>query len=151
LRASTGPLGTYFRNLVPDVNGLETLNPELLKSKWAAEVERISDHYGFDKAQREKAGEALKQASDFADVWFSDREKIEQREKYFHELLGVMQVEKNLNSLSFERERAWSKRTELQNERKILTADLDGQTNKLNAALTAIATPEQREAAGAPK
>lgn len=148
LRSATGPLGTYFRNIIPDVNSLEMLNLDRLKAKWAAEVEQLASHYNFDKDQRDKAAAKRKQAEDFAEVWFSDHETTEQRQKYFHELGDVMKVEQDLNALSFQRERAAAKRKDLDVERRKLIADLQAQEANLRTAVIEVATPEQRERAG---
>ena len=149
MRNATGPLAPYFRNLVPDVNGLEMLAPDRLKAAWGADVERIASHYGFDKDQRDKAAAKLKQAEEFADIWFSDKEARERRTKYFDELRQVQAVEKNLNALSFERERAAAKRKDLDVERRQLTADLQARGTTLRAGVVQdVATAEQREAAG---
>jgi uncharacterized membrane protein YphA (DoxX/SURF4 family) len=149
LRAATGPLAPYFRNIVPDVNGLDMLNPAKLKATWAADVEQLANHYGLDKDQRDKAAAKLQEADDFADIWFSDKETREKRNQYFDDLRQVQSVERDPGALSFQRERAAAKRKDLDVERKRLTADLQARTASLRAAVTElVATAEQREAAG---
>ena len=148
LRASTGPLGTYFRNLVPDVNSLAMLDPVRLKADWAAEVKRIADHYGFDKDQQDQADKILKHSEEVADIWFSDKETTADRLKYYHELREVQTIEGSSGALSFERERAAAKRKDLDTERKELIAYLQGESGALRDAVIKLATPEQREAAG---
>jgi uncharacterized membrane protein YphA (DoxX/SURF4 family) len=149
LRASTGPLAPYFRNLVPDVNGLDMLISARLKASWKADVDRIANHYGFDKEQRDKAAEELRQNEEFADIWFGDKETTEKRNKYFVELREVQRIEWNPGALSFERERAAAKRKDLDKERAELIAALQARGNTLRETVTKLATPEQREAAGA--
>jgi len=148
LRASTGPLAPYFRGLVPDVNSLAMLDPPRLKASWAADVDRIADHYGFDKEQRDKAAEELRQSEAFADIWFSDKEMTEKRHKYYHELGAVQKTERNPSALSFERERAAAKRKDLDVERKELIAALKERGDTLRDKVTKLATPAQSEAAG---
>jgi uncharacterized membrane protein YphA (DoxX/SURF4 family) len=150
LRSATGPLAPYFRNMVPDVDSREMLDADRLKAAWAADVERLAGHYGFDKDQRDAAAARLKESDDFADLWFSDKETREKIAKYQHELGQVEAVEKNLQALSFERERASAKRKELDSERRQLIADLQARGTKLHAAVTDLAKPEQREATGPP-
>jgi uncharacterized membrane protein YphA (DoxX/SURF4 family) len=133
---------------VPDVNSLAMLDPKRLKATWAADVERIANHYGFDKAQRDQAAQELRQSEGFADVWFSDRETTEERTKYFNELREVQATEKKVGALSFERERAAARRKDLDADRKALIADLQGRGGALRDAVIKLATPEQREAAG---
>ena len=54
LRNATGPFAPYFRNLVPDVNSLDMLDADKLKASWAADVETIAVHYGFNEDQRKQ-------------------------------------------------------------------------------------------------
>jgi uncharacterized membrane protein YphA (DoxX/SURF4 family) len=143
LRAANGPLGTYFRNLVPDVNGLETLDPARLKAAWTADVDRIMGHFNFAKEQRDKGYEELRKAEEYADIWFSDKEMKEKKEKYFHDLRGVMAVESNREALSYQRERAADQRRKLDTERKELLADLVARGNDLRAKVVGLATKEQ--------
>jgi uncharacterized membrane protein YphA (DoxX/SURF4 family) len=133
---------------VPDVNSLAMLDPARLKATWAADVDRIASHYGFDKEQRDQAAKELRHSEEFADIWFSDREMAEKRIKYITELREVQATEKNPGALSFERERAAAKRKDLDTERKELIADLQGQGDALREAVIKLAGPEQREAAG---
>jgi uncharacterized membrane protein YphA (DoxX/SURF4 family) len=128
---------------VPDVNSLEMLNPRLLKASWDAEVGRIAGQYGFDRTQRDKAAALLKQAHDFADVWFTDHEIREKLEKYKTELRGVQMVERDFHALSYDRERAAAKRRDLDTERKDLIADLQARETSLRTALIDLATKEQ--------
>jgi len=134
---------------VPDVNSLAMLDPDRLKATWAADVERIANHYGFDKDQRDKAATELRHSEQFADIWFSDNAMNDEREKYYHELRAVQAIERNPKALSFERERAAAKRKDLDTERKTLIADLQARGAALRDATTKLATPEQRESAGA--
>jgi uncharacterized membrane protein YphA (DoxX/SURF4 family) len=133
---------------VPDVNGLEMLDRERLKANWAADVERIANHYNFDKDQRDKAAQELRHSEEVADIWFSDKETTEDRTMYFHDLDAVQKIERKPGALSFERERAAAKRKDLDAERKELTAYLRGQGDALHEAVIKLATAEQREAAG---
>lgn len=148
LRASTGPLAPYFRGLVPDVNGLARLDPDRLKLAWADDVHRISDHFNFDAEQRDKAASELKSSAHFVDVWFHDRENLETRRKYYHDLASVQAVERNPSALLYERERAAARRKDLDADRKELTAELDARGAALREAVTKLATTEQAAAAG---
>jgi uncharacterized membrane protein YphA (DoxX/SURF4 family) len=149
LRNATGPLAPYFRGMVPDVNGLAKLDPARLKASWAAEVDRLADHYRFDQKQRDEAKDALQQAESDAEVWFNDKENVEDRSKYLHQLAQVQAVESNPKALSFERERAAERRKDLDAQRKTLVGEIDAIGDALRDALVnKVATPEQREAAG---
>lgn len=148
LRNATGPLAPYFRGLVPDVNSLAKLDPVRLKASWKDEVDRLSDHYHFDQAQRAKAQQELKASEDYADIWFEDRGTKEDRQKYYAELRKVQAIEQNPKALSYERERAAASRKDLDVDRRKLIADLDARAVTLREAVTKLATEEQREAAG---
>jgi len=150
LRASTGPLAPYFRGLIPDVNGLAKLDPDRLKESWSDDVIRISNHFGFTNEQSEKARAELKNSTQAADFWFHDRENLEKRQKYYHDLAAVQKVERNPLALSFERERAAEKRKELETDRKELLKELDAQGSALREAVAKLATPEQLASAGPP-
>ena len=151
LRNSTGPLAPYFRGMVPDVNSLAKLDPERLKKSWNDEAVRVGTHYGFNEEQRGKAKEELAKAEQVADFWFLDRENNEKRLKYYHDLQEVEAVEGNLGAMSFERERAWSRRKDLETDRKSLIKDLDDRAQALRDGLAKIATAPQKESAGAYK
>jgi len=148
LRNSTGPLAPQFRAMVPDVNSLHKLNHDDLKASWAADVEQIANHYHFDQKQRQEAQRELADANKNAEIWFLDKETTDKRNKYFNELREVQRVERDPQSLSYERERAASRRKDLDVDRKALTADLDSWGSVLREAVIKLATPEQREAAG---
>src|SRR5271155_1062990 len=59
LRNATGPLGTYFRGMLPDVNSLATLDPVRLKDRWKDDVSFIADYYAFATDQRDRAQRTL--------------------------------------------------------------------------------------------
>jgi len=148
LRGSTGPLAPYFRGLVPDVNGLSKLDPDRVKEAWAADVERLGHHYSFDDEQRSEAAKVLRKSLHDADEWFADREFIESRKKYYHDLAAVQAIERNRGALSFERERAAAKRKDLNTDRKDLVGKIDAIGDALHEAVARLATPEQQSAAG---
>ncbi len=148
LRNSTGPLAPYFRGMIPDVNGLERLDPVRLEKAWREDVQRVGDHFGFDDAQREESAKALDAAKAYADAWFADREKAEKRAQYIHDLNGVQTVERDPTAMSYERERAAAKRKDLDVDRIALLKDLNDRAAKLRDDVTKLATKEQTAAAG---
>jgi uncharacterized membrane protein YphA (DoxX/SURF4 family) len=148
LRASTGPLAPYFRNLVPDVNSLEILDRDKLKAACTADVDRIGGHFGFTKEQFDKARTELRHTEEFIDIWFTDKEMTEQREKYFAELRHVVAIEKDPQAMSFQRERAAAKRKDLDNERQKLIVELLVRVERLKGDVIHLATDEQLQAAG---
>ena len=101
LRNANGPLAPYFRELLPDVNGRDTLDLTKLKAAWREDVNRIADHFGFDEAQRSEASKRLDEAERWADHWFSDPENVEKREKYLHDLDKVQRTESDPQAMSY--------------------------------------------------
>ncbi len=77
LRNATGPFGSYFRGMLPDVNSLAMLDPARLKASWKDDVSWIADHYGFTPEQRDKAQKILDESLQWADYWFDDPENVE--------------------------------------------------------------------------
>jgi uncharacterized membrane protein YphA (DoxX/SURF4 family) len=148
LRNSSGPFAPYFRGMLPDVNGLALLDPVRLKAGWTEAVERIEKHYGFIQDQKEKAQKVLDDSYVWADYWFNNIQNKEGREKYVSDLAKVQAVERDPDAMSFERERAWETRRSLDGERKKLTGPIVARAEELEAAVQAIATPEQKAAAG---
>lgn len=148
LRNSAGPLAPYFRGLVPDVNSLAKLDPVRLKESWAADVERIANHYNFDNEQRERSRAILKKAESDVDIWFQDKAETEKRLKYYHELKQVQAIEHKPDALSYERERAAARRKDLEVDRKKLIEPIDAIGSALREAIAKQAVPEQRTADG---
>lgn len=148
LRNASGPLAPKFREMLPDADGRDLLDPAKLKASWAENVGRIEAHYKFNDEQKAKAKALLERGNAWADVWFNAYDNKEAREKYLHELGVVEQTEQNPNALSFERERAWESRRSLDGDRRKLTAPLVQQGQELADAATAMATPEQKASAG---
>jgi uncharacterized membrane protein YphA (DoxX/SURF4 family) len=148
LRASNGPLAPYFRGIVPDVNGLAKLDPARLKQIWTADVDQLGHHYAFDDQQRTEAAKVLRKSLHDADEWFADKEFIEARRKYYHDLAGVQAIERNPAALSFERERAAAERKDLDAERKELLERIDAIGGALHEAVVKLATPDQVASSG---
>ncbi len=124
LRNAAGPLATYFRGMIPDVNGLALLDPARLKTAWSDDVTRIADHFHFDPDQRGQAQKVLEDNLQWADYWFHDPENDEKRQKYYHDLGKVQEVEADPNAIAFQRERAADARRGLDPDRRALTAPL---------------------------
>ena len=149
LRNAAGPLAPQFRSMLPDADGLDVLDPTKLKKSWEENVGRVESHYKFTDEQKAKARSLLEQGYAWADVWFNAYDNREAREKYLHKLTEVEKTERNPDSLSFERERAWETRRTLEGDRKKLTAPLVAKGQELADAAIALATPEQQASAGA--
>ncbi|MEW4451140.1 hypothetical protein AB1L30_00445, partial [Bremerella sp. JC817] len=82
LRNATGPFAENFRNLVPDVDSLDRLDPELLDQWWDEELRRASAHYQFTPDQLTQAEAELAQTRDRAAAWFADDENADQIADY---------------------------------------------------------------------
>ena len=78
LRNATGPLGTYFRGMLPDVNSLAMLDPDGLKASWRDDVSWITDHYNFTSEHAKKPRRSSTEVCR-ADYWFDDPANEEKR------------------------------------------------------------------------
>jgi uncharacterized membrane protein YphA (DoxX/SURF4 family) len=148
LRNATGPLARYYRGIVPDVNSLAKLDAARLKAAWAEDVKRIEERYGYDEKQKADAETALHKAEADADAYFLDKDFLENRRKYIHELVEVQSTERNRNALSYELERAVERRKDLNTERQKLVQELDAIGGALREAVLKLATDSQRQTAG---
>jgi uncharacterized membrane protein YphA (DoxX/SURF4 family) len=148
LRNASGPLAPYFRAMVPDVNGLETLDYDRLTKTWADDVARVADHFGYNDEQKAKANAFLADSDKWAREWFLDRENSEKRAKYYHDLRAVQLVEQNPNALTNQREWAAAQRKVLDTDRKDVTKELTARGAALRESVLKMATREQAEASG---
>ncbi len=151
LRNATGPLGTYFRGMLPDVNSLAVLDASRLKESWKDDVGWLGDHYGFTPDQRDQAQKILDVNLRWADYWFDDPDNVEKIKKYYHDLANVQAVERDPDALSFQKERAWEGRRSVEADRRSLIAPIMAQQTAMRTAVAKLATPEQVSKAGATK
>jgi uncharacterized membrane protein YphA (DoxX/SURF4 family) len=150
LRNATGPLAPHFRGLVPDVDGLERLDQGRLEARWKADLERYARHYEFDQKQRAEAEKELNSRLAVADAWFHDPENVDKVRKYRNDLAHIDKVLADPNSLSFERERAYDARRELEATRRDLVGTVDAWTQTLHDAWRKLSPKEQAERVGPP-
>lgn len=148
LRNSTGPLAENFRDLVPDVDSLEKLDPRALSQSWDAEMRRVSNHFQFTEDQQARALEQRDQALTRAEVWFDDPENANQIEDYKEKLATLRKGQRNPPAMAFERERLQDLQYEVESLRKELVAPIDDWSAKLRASWVLIAEPDQVETAG---
>jgi len=149
LRNATGPFAPYFRGMLADPNGRALLDPDRLKAAWKDDVTRLEGHYRFTEEQRSQAHKILDHAHQWADYWFDDRENVEKRQKYFHDLRDVEQTEGDPEALSYEKERAWDARRVLDADRRSLTQPLIEREKALREAVAKLATPDEINTSGA--
>lgn len=150
LRNATGPLAPYFRDLVPDIDGLAMLDEDNLKRSWERDLERFSGHYQFDEAQLKAAIAALRERMIAAHDWFLDLENRQKISKYRDDLAHIDRVLASPKSLSFERERAYEERGKLNTTRAELLEPINAWTETLHDAWTEIAGAESTSAPPAP-
>ncbi len=150
LRNANGPFGPYFRQMIPDVDGLARLEPDRLKADWTADVSQITSHYSFDPEQQRKAQAILDENLKWATYWFDDPENAQKLKKYQHDLGEMHHTESDPQSLSFQTELARAARPGLEADRRSLTQPLLEHQKALREAVVKLATPEQTQALGAP-
>ena len=124
------------------------LDPAQLKTRWRDNVDQLAAHYQFDPQQREVAQTELRKSEEDADAWFAEKETVEKREKYLHELAEVEKTERNRAALSFESERAYARRKDLDADRKKLIEPLGARGAALREAVAKLATDDQRARLG---
>ncbi len=145
LRNSAGPFAPYFRSLIPDADGLQTLDPATLKQNAAADLSEISTLYDFDKDQQEKANAVLQKHLQWIAFWFTDPENAEKKAKYLRDLEVAEDVERARDPTSYDLERSWEIRRGLDADRKTLTKPILDQEESFRAALEGLALPEQKK------
>lgn len=148
LRNSSGPLAPYFRSLVPDIDSRSKLELEPLKASWAAELQRVANHYNFTSAQRDEAEKALRSREAIADEWFRDPENQQKIKKYYNDLEHFLKVERDPEILASERAQAYKDRTTNDAARRELVQTVDAWTGTLRDAWMKLVTEEQAQAAG---
>lgn len=148
LRNANGPLGPYFRGMLPDATSEGLRNLDRVKDAWKADEERIVAHYGFDDAQKGKAKAVLDNSLNWADHWFHHHDNVEKLNKYDHDIKMVEADEARSNALSYERERTWEARRLAETDRKALVAPIVQTGTELQETLEGLATAEQRAATG---
>jgi uncharacterized membrane protein YphA (DoxX/SURF4 family) len=151
LRNANGPFGPYFRQMIPDVDGLDRLDPEKTKASWSAEVARISGHYAFNDDQKKKADAILDENLQWITYWFAEPPNAEKLKKYEHDLGEANRTDHDPQALSFQKERALDSRRGLEADRRALLAPLLGREKSLRDSVIKLATAEQAQSAGAPR
>ncbi|WP_422925952.1 DoxX family protein [Singulisphaera sp. PoT] len=109
---------------------------------------QLSTHYNLTQEQQQKTKPLLDKANEEAMIWHQDKEQTEKRNQYIRDLVQVQKTEKKPGALSFELERAYAKRKDLDGDRKKLIEPFKAIEARLVEGVTNIANPDQREAAG---
>ena len=148
LRASSGPLANHFRNLIPDADSRDKLDPTAIKANFAAILARVGEHYNFDADQRKQADAIVKDRAEVVDTWFESLENRERVRKYLDELAEVEKIESNPNALAYELENARQDRKTAETDRKDLVKEVTPWSETLRDSLIALSTPAQAKEAG---
>ena len=125
LRNATGPLAPYFRELLPDVNGRELLDPTKLKAAGRATSSGSPTTSGSTRPSGPRPPSSLDESRALGRLLVQrPRERRRSGKKYFHDLDQVEATERDPQALSFERERAWDARRSLDADRRTLIGPL---------------------------
>jgi uncharacterized membrane protein YphA (DoxX/SURF4 family) len=149
LRNATGPLATHFRAMLPDVNSLAKLErdtgglPLRLEKGWKSEMERFSNHFGFNSEQRAATEKELEAASARVNDWFLKTENAFRIKKYYRDLRHVLDIEESPESLPYERTLAYKQRLDVDKERRALVSEVDAFSQSLQTNWMKIVTKEQ--------
>jgi uncharacterized membrane protein YphA (DoxX/SURF4 family) len=149
LRGAVGPFAPRFRALIDDPDSLKKLDKAELQASWDAQLKEISGHYAFTDEQAAKAEKSLADTKAKADAWFQDPENIPKLKDYRQKLEKVEEREASPPSLSYEWERLYKARKELESDRKALVATVDAWGQSLRESWLKLATAEQAERSGA--
>jgi uncharacterized membrane protein YphA (DoxX/SURF4 family) len=142
-RGATGPFRDNFRNLIPDVDSRDLLDLPRLKEEWAAELQRIANHYGFDDKQKEQAGKDLAAREAVAQAWFDDSENHDKIRKYLDNLDSLARLGARTDKMSFEVERYYEARKSLDTDRRALVAPILAWSKALHDSWIGLATESQ--------
>jgi uncharacterized membrane protein YphA (DoxX/SURF4 family) len=93
LGSAKGPLAGVFHSMVWDTDGQVRLDIEGTLQAWDIYRERVSNHYGFDDKQKQKAADVQKQREGQLKGFFS--ENNDDIDKYFKELARLDAQKKN--------------------------------------------------------
>jgi uncharacterized membrane protein YphA (DoxX/SURF4 family) len=151
LRNSNGPFAPYFRQMIPDVDGLAQLDPDHLRADWTADLAQITRHYGFDGEQQQKAQAILDENLQWATYWFDEPENARKIKKYEHDVGATDQADRDPDALSFQKERALDARRSLEADRRSLLGPLLDRRKMLRDAVIGVAKPDQKKSAGLPE
>jgi uncharacterized membrane protein YphA (DoxX/SURF4 family) len=143
LRNATGPLGPFFRDLVPDVYSKEKLNLHELKSTWDADLDRFVEQHQLTPAQLAEAEKALLNQQEEAESWFRDTENVQKIRKYFDDLAHVLHSELRPPALEAERTQVFRDRTAVEADRRSLVQTIDGWTEAIHGTWRKLLSPEQ--------
>jgi uncharacterized membrane protein YphA (DoxX/SURF4 family) len=144
--AATGPLSSYYWQLVPDRQGRERLQREATVRRFRQYTDRAARHYGFNEQQRKSANELFEGQRRVINRYFADND--EDLKRYFLELqrLERMRSQATAGSVDFARQRIQDKVSELRGQRSGWLADLASLANHYEERLYYLATAEQRSA-----
>jgi uncharacterized membrane protein YphA (DoxX/SURF4 family) len=154
LRAAVGPLAPRFRGIIPDVDNRALLardsggRPAGLRATWRRDLDRIERHYRLKPGQRQAAEQALKNAEKTADLWFLELGNAQAVKQYEDELARVERIERDPESLEYQRKLAFQDRTEVEKKRRELVATFDAWTSALHDVWMTIPTLDQRRGHG---
>ncbi len=144
LRFANGPLAHKFRAIVPDVDSTAFLDLDRRADAWRSRLDAYSTHYSLTGDQKSAADKAFETARGKLDAWRKDRTNRESLEKYLAELKSNESLLHSSASMSYERERAQTKRKDLDGERRKLVAAVQGIEDEIFAGLDKSLTPEQK-------
>lgn len=148
LRNATGPFAENFRNIVPDADSLDALDPEALFARWDRELKRVETHFQFDDEQRAAAAAALDETKATATLWFEDPENQKEIADYREQLVEVRKAQADPPPLAYEQERLADEAVEVEGTRRTLAGPVAGWTANLHERWFALAEGDQLETAG---
>ncbi|MFO0898696.1 MAG: DoxX family protein [Pirellulales bacterium] len=163
LKQAKGPLADSFQSVLPDYHGWKNLHrvpagegetpayklwAERVKNSWEDREAQVSDHFGFDAAQKEKAKLFLAHAQQSLDDFLEENK--EAFDTHEHELrrLAKAEAEPGSRDVPYKRERLETKAKQLDGEAAGWTAWAKKQELNLHEHLLDLATSDQQRIRG---
>jgi uncharacterized membrane protein YphA (DoxX/SURF4 family) len=144
LRFSNGPLSNQFRAIIPDVDSTAFLDLDQRPAAWKTSLTEYGEHYALTPDQKAAGEKAYEAALAKLDGWRKDRANREDLDKYLHELAANEALLNNPLSMSYERERAQTKRKDLDGDRRKLVASVQALEDEIFTTLDKSLTPDQK-------
>ncbi len=140
---ASGPLRPLFRAQLDDPDGLKRLEPATASAEWQETIDDLDRRYGLTETQKMSAQAKIRQLEIEKDRYFSDPDTQAKITKYRADLERTDEDEQN--KLAYERERAKTRRRDLQATRDELIGPVDSWDQALRDQVTKELTADQIE------
>lgn len=154
LSQARGPLKEVFFDIIPDPDGRQRLNLEVMFDRWTAWKDKTAEHYHFSEEQRTKAEKVLsnheKQLRDYLQ---ENGEYLPEFTEYFEKLDAWEEhdADPSVQETPYKEKRHWDERNKLKATAAPWLTDIDKLDTSFHNELAAIVADDQQKRAGALK